>query len=50
MTTIRTGKRRSKAYEFALKDNDIRSVENFINSSNLLTNNNVIKKLKIKPT
>ncbi|AAK77835.1 ORF166 [White spot syndrome virus] len=40
----------AKAYEFALKDNDIRSVENFINSSNLLTNNNVIKKLKIKPT
>ena len=40
----------ARAYEYSLEDNDIRVVENFINSSAFLTNNNVTETLKITPT
>nr|BDT63579.1 MAG: wsv343-like protein [Pasiphaea japonica whispovirus] len=40
----------ARAYEIALADTDVRSVENFINASNFLTNNTVLNKLKINST
>nr|BDV50171.1 MAG: wsv343-like protein [Chiromantes dehaani nimavirus] len=40
----------ARAYEAAIEDNDVRVAENFINSSNFMTNNNMKDKLKIVPT